>query len=273
MCLDEQARALVTAVLPDLDIVDARIVRGEFHDVVLVPGAAAVKIARGDGVPHLERRAGLLRALAAMDLPFAVPEPLSPVIRLGDCSTVALSWVHGETPPAGTGDPTVIRQLLLALAHVDVSAVADWLGEPHAYAGGSRWASLMRDVAARMPGVVRSHATARVEAAISLPAVVPSLVHGDLAGSNIRCHPDGSISGIVDWDLAQPLDPAIDVACLAWFGWPAVRAAVDDETFQRARTWQATFRMESVAAAIDACAHDEVIDGRLRDAAHDLAAG
>ena len=104
MSYDERARELATTVLPDLDVSASYVVRGELHDLVLIPGEAAVKIARGKAAEHLERRAGLLRVLASMDLPFAVPEPLSPVTRLGDCAVVALSWIPGDAPPAGTGD-------------------------------------------------------------------------------------------------------------------------------------------------------------------------
>ncbi|QMU78242.1 hypothetical protein GXW83_23610 [Streptacidiphilus sp. PB12-B1b] len=33
--------------------------------------------------------------------------------------------------------------------------------------------------------------------------------------------------GVLDWDLAQPHDPAVDAAALAWHGWDKVAAAVE----------------------------------------------
>ncbi len=29
---------------------------------------------------------------------------------------------------------------------------------------------------------------------------------------------DGDVIGVLDWDVAQPYDPAIDAACMAWLG-------------------------------------------------------
>ena len=63
----------------------------------------------------------------------------------------------------------------------------------------------------------------------------PRLVHGDLGGDNLRWTPDGAVGGVIDWDLAQPFDPAVDAACLAsWYGWDNLSHAVDAETFQPA---------------------------------------
>jgi thiamine kinase-like enzyme len=54
--------------------------------------------------------------------------------------------------------------------------------------------------------------------------------------------------GVIDWDWAAAWDPAIDAACLAWHGWEAVRAAVDEQTYVRARIWQRTFGIEQIVA-------------------------
>ena len=56
------------------------------------------------------------------------------------------------------------------------------------------------------------------------------------------------VIGVVDWDLAHPSAPAIDVACLAhWHGWPTTIAnAVHAATCARARTWYGTFALGQI---------------------------
>jgi aminoglycoside phosphotransferase (APT) family kinase protein len=141
---------------------------------------------------------------------------------------------------------------LAALADVPVDSLAGLLDQPHAYAGRHGWPDLMlHEVVPRLPRHVQAEATRRIHAALDLPPVPPSLVHGDLAGQNVRWHPDGTVAGVIDWDLAQPFDPALDAARLAWHGWENVRAAVDSGTYARARTRFATFGIEQVASALD----------------------
>src|SRR2546430_1008403 len=83
----------------------------------------------------------------------------------------------------------------------------------------------------------RGAARGLIEAALELADVSPSLVHADLGGENVHWHPDGELAGVLDWDLAQPFDPAVDAACLAVHGWENVREAVDVETYRRAGIW------------------------------------
>lgn len=109
---------------------------------------------------------------------------------------------------------------------------------------------MLDEVVPRLPSHLRAEAKGRVEDALALEPVEASLVHGDLAGHNMLWAEDGRLIGVLDWDFAQPYDPAIDVACLAWHGWDAVRAAVGAETFARARTWYRTFGIEQIAAAL-----------------------
>ena len=197
-----------------------------------------------DGVAGHER----LRRLAAALLPG------EDVSGADDVAAVALSWVSGTPSPPGSGDPGRLRDLLEALAGIDVGAgspVGRHLDQPHAYAGREDWAGLMRYVVAQLPDDVCDEGAARLEAAMALSAVAPVLVHGDLAGDDVRWHPDGSLAAVIDWDLASAFDPAVDAACLAWFGWDAVAGAVEPDVLERARVWEATSHLESVAAAID----------------------
>lgn len=183
--------------LPGLDVSTARTVLGEFHDVVVVPQEAVVKIARGAAVNHLRRRAELLRRLSQVGLPFAVPAPLGDVVELGDRSAVALSWVPGGEP-AGPVAPRALHLLLAALAAVPLVPLQELLDEPHAYAGRGAWPELMLDeVVPLLPAHVRAEAARRVHAALALLPVPARLVHGDLAGANVRWHRDGTVAAVV----------------------------------------------------------------------------
>jgi hypothetical protein len=73
---------------------------------------------------------------------------------------------------------------------------------------------------------------------------------GISAARNVHYDARGSVVGVLDWDLAQPFDPAVDAACLAWHGWDTVRATVDELTFRRARIWWRTFGYEQLGAAV-----------------------
>jgi hypothetical protein len=116
--------------LPGLDESKARIVSGEFHDVVLIPGEAAVKVARGSATEHLPRRARLLRSLREAGLPFDTPVPLGEVVTIGGRSAVALSWVSGEEARTSPVEPPQLRALLEALAGVPLGPLEPFLDEP-----------------------------------------------------------------------------------------------------------------------------------------------
>jgi aminoglycoside phosphotransferase (APT) family kinase protein len=255
--------SIARALLPERPIVDPELVTGQFHDVVLVPGRAAVRVARhADCYERLARTTALLHRLCELDLPFVVPAPLSDVVEVDGRAAVATSWVPGAPSPRGVGDPRELREALDVLAETPVEALRPLLAEPHAYAGGARWFELMTEEAIpRLPASWQVEARRRVRAAHDLPDVPPSLVHGDLAGDNMRWDGDGRLVGILDWDLAAAWDPAVDAACLAWHGWDTVRAAVDATTYARARVWGATFGIEQIGAAIASGEPEEVIDG------------
>lgn len=264
MVVDSDVLEVAHLALPGLDESKARSVAGEFHDVVLIPGEAAVKVARGSAAEHLPRRARLLRSLSEAGLPFDTPVPLGEVVTIGGRSAVALSWVAGEEARTSPVEPPQLRALLEALAGVPLGPLEAFLDEPHAYAGRVGWPDLMLDeVVPRLPVHVRAEASRRVQAALDLPPATPSLVHGDLASHNVRWRADGTVAGVIDWDLAQPFDPAVDAARLASFGWENLRAAVDSHTFVRARIWFATFGIELVASALDNGEPTHIIENRI----------
>lgn len=261
---------VASALVPDAAFDSAKLTTGQFHHVVLLPGIAAVRISRNvAAAAALARRTELLRHIARCGLPFAVPEPLTPVTQFGDRAAVALSWIDGAKHPKGEGDPRALRKLLTAIREVPlIPELRAVLGEPHEYAGGPRWADLMaEEVIPRLPENVRSDARRRVKEALDLERVPAALVHGDLSGENVHWSANGELIGVLDWDVAQPFDHAIDAACLAWHGWETVRAAVDAETYRRAGVWYLTFGIEQVAAAVLAGESSESLDRRSEQAA------
>ena len=266
MTTDPDLLDIAESALPGVDRTKILVTVGEFHDVLVVPGQAVIKVARGSAVLHLARRARLLDRLSQFDLPFDVPVPLSDVVTVGSRAAVALTWVGGEVSAPRRVTPDRLRAVLGALAEVPLDDVAELLDEPHAYAGRGAWPGLMLDeVVPRLPIDLQAEAARRIHAALDLPPVNPRLVHGDLGGDNLRWTSDGAVAGVIDWDLAQPFDPAIDAACLAsWYGWDNLSHAVDAETHRRARTWFATFGLEQVASALDNGEPDRVIAQRVR---------
>ncbi|MHA6760275.1 aminoglycoside phosphotransferase family protein [Streptacidiphilus sp. PAMC 29251] len=251
--IPEELLAVAGAMLPGQSLAAAALARGGSHEVVLLPGTAVVRIASNPtAVAALPRRTELLRRLADLGLPFAVPTPLSEVVTVEGRTAVVLSWVDGTPCAKGEGgEPKELASLLGSLREVDCGPLADVLGVPHEYAGGDRWAEVMlREVVPRLPDAWRSEGQRRVQAALDLSWGQPSLVHGDLAGSNMHWDDRGRVIGVLDWDLAQPFDPALDAACLFWHGWDKVRGAVDPDTFRRACVWALTFGLEQIAFAI-----------------------
>ena len=211
---------VASTVLPDADFGVARVALGQFHDVVLLPAVAVVRIARrAAAAAQLPRRMALLRRLGELGLPFAVSEVLSEVVVVGERAAVAVSWLAGQPLPRGEGDPQRLAALLAALREVSLDRVADVLDAPHAYAGRDAWLDLMlHEAIPRLPPRLRAEARRRTEEAAALAPVTPCLVHGDLGGDSIHWDVDGDLIGVLDWDLAQPFDQAVDAACLAWQG-------------------------------------------------------
>lgn len=232
---------IAEALVPDAPIGSARLAtQGNMHHVVLVPGVAAVRISkRPDSAAELPRRVAILRAVAAAGLPFAVPEPLTPVTTFGDRAAVAVSWIAGEVLPEGVGDPAAFGPLLTALREVEISpALEAVLHRPRRDANGLGWAEIVHDVIPRLPAKRQDGVRQRLDTLLALEEAPARVVHGDLGGGNVHFGTDGKLTGVLDWDLASLADPAIDAALVAtWHGWDVLRAAVDEETYRRAWAW------------------------------------
>lgn len=245
--------AIAEELLPGISLAKASVEPpGQFHDLVLVPGVAAIRIARWPvAARRLERRAEFLSQLADSDLPFDVPRPLGPVRTIEGRTAVATAWIDGDAHPRGSGDALELRNVIEALRWVDVTKLADNFDVPRAYAGRAEWLSRIRHlVVPRFPRSVQADVRQRITDALELPPVHDSLVHGDLGGASIRWR-DGQVTGVLGWDFASAGDSAIDVASLAWYGWDAVRMAADHGTYRRAVAWYRTFGLEEVLVAIE----------------------
>lgn len=91
-------------VLPNTDLTYSRATRGQVHDVLLVPHVAAVRVARHEAASAaMPRRTALLARLAGVELPCALPEPLTYVLHVGGRAAVATSWVSGAARSKGEG--------------------------------------------------------------------------------------------------------------------------------------------------------------------------
>lgn len=222
---------------------------GGSHRVVLVAERFAVRIARHrEAADLLSRRTALVDALP--DLPVAVPRSVGPVVGTGARRAVATRWVPGRPSPRRV-DPGALGELLAALAAVDPTPLARLLAVPLAYGGGADWWDLQQqEVLPRLPSAVRPAAQRMLTALAELDPVPDQLVHGDLAGANLRWQ-SGRVVGVLDWDLATAYDPALDLACLAdWHGWPLVARLAEPAVVARARVQQACFVLHTVAHLI-----------------------
>ncbi|NUW33755.1 aminoglycoside phosphotransferase family protein [Nonomuraea sp. SMC257] len=246
--------AIADALLPGTSLGSARLVRGGIHDVVLLPGVAAVRVSRRPtGAEALPRRTEVLRLIAAAGLPFAVPEPLTPVTRFEERAAVAVSWIGGAGLPEGAGDPAGTGALLRAIRELPVTPeLRAVLPAPREHEGRDNWAAILaEEVVPRFPEKWREEGRRRLAEAMALEPVPDTLVHGDLVGSNVHWGADGRLIGVLDWDRAHLFDPAIDAAFMAWHGWDNLRQAVDGDTYRRARVWERTFGVDHLVAVLE----------------------
>lgn len=247
---DDDLLEIADALLPGRSLDAARITAGNLHHVVLLPGTAAVRVSkRPSSAREMARRVEVLREVGRAGLPFAVPEPLTPVTWFGERAAVAVSWVDGAELPEGQGDPHQIGELLRAVREVAVTPrLRELLYAPR----DKGWAELLAaEVVPRLPDRWRDECRRRLEAARALEPVPDALVHGDLGGANVHWSEDGKLVGVLDWDQAHLFDPAVDAALMAWHGWDNLEQAVDPETYRRARIYDAPFGIGHLIGILD----------------------
>ncbi len=260
----------------------ARLVTGQFHDVVLA-GEVAYRFPRDERSRRaLPARMALLAVLARARLPVAIPAPLDAGYAgrpLGTCYA-AVSRVHGE--PAERGASRVQRAES-ALAHglaglldklaalgaqerfrhaAPAAAADDWI----------RWADQVRDVLfPLMTEAGRRRAELELAAVSAVDPTGSALVHTDLGGSNLLLTADGDIqtvTGVLDWDGAEIGNQASDLASIAaTFGWrlaaqiDAQRAHPQGPMIGIARVVAATFALQQALPAALSGDSDSLADG------------
>ncbi|HEY0494236.1 MAG TPA: aminoglycoside phosphotransferase family protein [Kutzneria sp.] len=243
---------IAAELLPGVSLASAFVATdGNVHDVLLVPGVAAVRVSnRPLAASLMPRRVEVLRQLASSGLPFQVPEPLTPVTHFDSRAAVAVSWVDGVALPEGQGSPTQIAEVLEAVRAVPLTpSLMAVLDDRDA---GPSWSAVIESaVLPLLPSRWQSEVRRRLDAALALDPVPDALVHGDLGGSNVHYSADGKLLGILDWDLAMPGDPAIDAALMAWHGWDTVRQAVSPATYRRARIWDSLLGVGHLVATMN----------------------
>lgn len=219
-------------------------------NLVVLAGPVAVRIGRTPAAAAEASRAqALIEALPA--LPFAVPRAIAEPVYDGDLVAIAQRRLGGIPHPSGDGDPRALEALLDALAGVPIAGREPHLATPHAFMGGARWHPVMVDEAIPLLApAARESARRAADALAELEPVPPTLVHGDLAGSNVLWA-DGAVSGVIDWDLASAADPAVDVAALAaWHGWDVIARVRPREVVQRARVVAGTHPLQVLCFSI-----------------------
>ncbi|MFC4244530.1 phosphotransferase family protein [Gryllotalpicola reticulitermitis] len=220
------------------------------NSLVVLAGDTAVRISRQPaGVAQLLRTQALVDALP--DMPFAVARSRGEAVELEGHIAIPTDRLSGTPHSSGSGNPDELRRLLSAVHELDPQPLAEFLTRPHAFMGGDAWEGILLErVVPLLDARARPEARRRVGALAALRPDRSAVVHGDLAGSNVLWT-GGRVTGILDWDLAAPGDPAEDVAALAsWHDWSLVSELTDAQTATRAAAYRDTFALQVIAFGI-----------------------
>ena len=219
---------------------------GQFHLVLVAPGEAVMRMSRtAEAASEMQRAVDLLEAISGQ-FTFLLPTALSRVWHGEGCSAVIQRYVPGAAHPPHTGDPGALRAVLEELAAVDLGPIAHHLAPPYSFRGP--WTGVKTDATlATLPAELAVAAARVLERIPAFESIPTSLVHGDLAGHNMRWS-RGTLRGIIDWDLAAAWDPALNTAYLSmWHGADVIDAiAPTPEEAWRARVWLGAMALESV---------------------------
>lgn len=210
---------------------NARLVAGQFHDVVLA-GEVAYRFPRDEeSRRRLPAAVALLAALGRAGL--AVPVPLGTGhIRspLGRCR-VPLTRLPGEPLGRVSGrqaEQAVVNELaglLDRLAELGsgqaIQALVPRVGADHWAVFADRVRQVLFPL---MSGPGRRRADAELAAVTTVKPTGGALVHTDLGGANLLWTTAAGVpklTGVVDWDEACIGDQAADLASIAaTIGWP-----------------------------------------------------
>lgn len=219
---------------------------GQFHRVLVAENEAVMRMSRTpQAARHMQRRVDLVGSLAGR-FSFRLPTALSRVWHGAEFSAVIQRYVPGTAHRPRTGDAASLRRILDELASVDVRPLEDLLSRPFSFRGPWTAAKVAATMGA-LPPDLRAPARRVLGTVASFAQVPASLVHGDLAGHNMRWS-EGRLLGVLDWDLAAAWDPALNTAYLAlWHGEGFIEAiAPSPDVAWRARVWLGAMNLESV---------------------------
>ena len=249
---------------------NARLVQGQFHDVVLA-GETAYRFPRDEQSRRLlPERVALLNVLAKCRLPAAVPTPLRYGALhqpLGRCYA-ALRRLPGKVigperisgPPAESAVAADLVRLLDRLGALGADAAVRAAVPHHDHHAWERFAG---QVCAVLFPVMSAAGRARAEAELTrVLAVDPAgdaLVHGDLGTTNLLWSTPASgprLAGVLDWDEAHIGSQADDLASVGVsLGW-SLAAVIDARrhgggtpTVSDARAIAGTFALQQALPA------------------------
>lgn len=266
----EEYLAVVGAGPGNGDKTDAKLLSGQFHDVVLLDEVAYRFPRDEESRRLLPARIALLRVLRSCEMPVAIPGLLSDAAvgkPLGQCHA-ALQRVSGQPiepdqfaeGSAQSGvitDLTVLFDRLLELgSNADIQEAVP-RADPHSW---QRFADEVSRVLFRlMSPDGRVRAEAELNRVVAIDPTGDALVHGDLGGTNLLWTGSGSelrLAAILDWDGAQIGSQADDLASIAaTFGWPlaeqldAKRHDGATPTLADAKAIAATFALQQALPA------------------------
>ncbi|WP_227904745.1 phosphotransferase [Arthrobacter zhangbolii] len=224
---------------------------GSAHIVVLLHGAAAVRIGRDPRMDVEMRKRQELVDSIPVSIGFHVPRSLGPVVTLDEFSAVAVELVPGAPCPAGEGEPSELQDLLARMSSIPTEPISGLLAEPLAFCGGPEWYRIQREeVLPRLKQEVQRQAMDAVRALVNLEPVKEVFAHGDLGGHNVFWE-GGRMSGVLDWDLSSRSDLSTDLACVGvWNGWKKLSLIADAAEVRRASVRRNTFRLQQLAFAV-----------------------
>lgn len=219
---------------------------GQFHEVLVAPEEAVMRMSRTpEAAAAMQRRVDLVQALEGQ-FSFLLPSALGRVWHDADFSAVIQRYVPGAAHLPHAGDATALRRVLAELASVEVGELEELLAPPFAFRG--TWTpDKIESTIKVLPQDLGVAAQQVLDAVDSFAEVPVSLVHGDLAGHNMRWR-EGTLLGVIDWDLAAAWDPALNTAYLAlWHGHDFIETiAPSVQEAWRARIWLGAMGLESV---------------------------
>ena len=244
----------------------ARLVAGQFHDVVLA-GEVAYRFPRDEASRRrLPATVMLLEALSRRGLGGPAPVATSHIdAPLGRCH-VALARLPGERLGAlasRTEEDAVAGQLAELLDRLAVLGSDPAIQPLLPRAGNDYWLAfagrVRRVLFPMMSGKGRLRAEAELAAVAAVPGTGDALVHADLGGANLLWATAGGVAhltGVLDWDEACTGNQANDLASVAvTIGWPLAQRIEDRRRVSarpllaEARVIAATFALQQALPA------------------------